>query len=205
MHRTRLFFALQSVLWGIPLQAAAAQPEMVLNSVWLNGVDRVVESLVLQQDGQRYMECEVLQQLGLLQERLQKHSAQTQFCSVSTNEIQSVQDAALQAIKLTVPASYFIDAQFTQTHAIPSKADLGGFLNYDVLYARYDNYNEINGLAELGIFKDYWIFKNAMMYRKEVEQDQDKLLRLNTSFEIEFPSRYQRLTLGDNTSIYNPL
>ena len=154
MHRTRLFFALQSVLWGIPLQAAAAQPEMVLNSVWLNGVDRVVESLVLQQDGQRYMECEVLQQLGLLQERLQKHSAQTQFCSVSTNEIQSVQDAALQAIKLTVPASYFIDAQFTQTHAIPSKADLGGFLNYDVLYARYDNYNEINGLAELGIFKD---------------------------------------------------
>lgn len=79
MHRTRLFFALQSVLWGIPLQAAAAQPEMVLNSVWLNGVDRVIESLVLQQDGQRYMECEVLQQLGLQQDRLQKHSAQTQF------------------------------------------------------------------------------------------------------------------------------
>ncbi len=109
----------------------------------------------------------------------------------------SLQDFALQAIKLTGPASYFVtDAQLTQTHAIPSKAELGGFLNYDVLYARYDNYNEINGLAELGIFKDYWIFKNAMMYRKEVEQDQDKLLRLNTSFEIEFPSRYQRLTFG---------
>lgn len=178
---------------------------MALNSVWLNGVDRVIESLVLQQDGQRYMECEVLQQLGLQQDRLQKHSAQIQFCSVTTNEIQSEQDFALQAVKLTVPASYFIDAQLSQTHAIPSKAELGGFLNYNVLYARYDNYNELNGLAELGIFKDYWIFKNGMMYRKEAEQDQDKLLRLNTSFEIEFPSRYQRLTLGDNTSVYNPL
>lgn len=205
MHRTRLFFALQCILWGIPLPANAANTEMALNSVWLNGVDRVIESLVLQQDGQRYMECEVLQQLGLQQDRLQKHSAQTQFCSVTTNEIQSEQDFALQAIKLTVPASYFIDAQLSQPHAIPSKAELGGFLNYDVLYARYDNYNELNGLAELGIFKDYWIFKNGMMYRKEAEQDQDKLLRLNTSFEIEFPSRYQRLTLGDNTSVYNPL
>ncbi len=44
MHRTRLFFALQCVLWGIPLPADAANTEMALNSVWLNGVDRVIET-----------------------------------------------------------------------------------------------------------------------------------------------------------------
>ncbi len=73
----------------------------------------------------------------------------------------------------------------TQTHAIPSKAELGGFLNYDVLYARYDNYNELNGLASL-VFLKITGFLKMHDDRKEAEQDQDKLLRLNTSFEMNF-------------------
>ena len=117
MQRTKLFFALQYVLLGFPLQVSADTPDMVINNVWMNGVDRVIESLVLQQGSQRYIECDVLVQLGLKREKLIQHPLQTKFCSVSTETIQSELDGSLQAIKLTVPSDYFIDRQS------PAKAD----------------------------------------------------------------------------------
>ncbi len=40
MQRTKLFFALQYVLLGLPLQVSADTPDMVINNVWMNGVDR---------------------------------------------------------------------------------------------------------------------------------------------------------------------
>lgn len=205
MQRTRLFFALHYILLGLPLQAYAENPDMVINNVWVNGVDRVIESLVLQQGSERYIECDVLVQLGIKREKLQQHPLQTKFCAVSTETIQSEQDSALQAIKLTIPADFFMDRQVDTDRLIPSKAELGGFLNYNVHYARFEDINEMSGLAELGVFKDFWIFKNDMMYRDDVENDQEQVLRLNTSFEIEFPEKYQTLTLGDTTTVYNPL
>lgn len=205
MQRTKLFFALQYVLLGLPLQVSADTPDMVINNVWMNGVDRVVESLVLQQGSQRYIECDVLVQLGLKREKLIQHPLQTKFCSVSTETIQSELDGSLQAIKLTVPSDYFIDRQSETDRLIPSKAELGGFLNYNLHYARVDGFNETSGLAELGIFKDYWMFKNDLIYRDEVEDNQDRVSRLNTSFQIEFPEKYQMLTLGDTFTVYNPL
>ena len=205
MRKTRLFFAIQFMLWGMPLPANSANSELVLNNVWLNGIDRAIETLILEQDNQRYAECEILSQLGIQRNLMKQHPIQPNFCLVSSDPIQSEQDTALQAIKLTVPAKYFKEQYVTTNHLIPSKAELGGFLNYDFYYGKLDNFDEMNGLVELGIFKDYWIFRNGMIYRDQAENEKEKIIRLNTSFEIEFPSKYQRLSLGDDTSVYNPL
>ena len=205
MSKTKLFFALQSIFWGLPVQIYANNSDVVINNVWLNGVDRVVDSLVFEQGSQRYMECDVLVQLGLNQEKLQHHPLQTEFCLVTTEAIQSEQDTALQAIKLTVPGDYFLEQHLIADRLTPSKAQFGGFLNYNLHYDRDDDADQMSALAQLGVFKDYWIFKNDMIYRDEVEDNQDKTVRLSTSYEMEFPEKYQKLALGDTTSFYNPL
>ena len=205
MPRTKLFFVLQSIFWGLPLYTYANNPDVVINSVWLNGVDRVIDSLVFQQDGQRYMECNVLVQLGLNREKLQQHSLQTEYCLVTTGTIQSEQDLALQAIKLTVPGDYFSEQQLITDRQTPSKAQFGGFLNYNLHYDRDEEVDQMSALAQLGIFKNYWIFKNDMIYRDNVEDFQDQTVRLSTSFEMEFPEKYQKITIGDANSFYNPL
>ncbi|MBL8284443.1 MAG: fimbrial biogenesis outer membrane usher protein [Acinetobacter johnsonii] len=205
MSRTKLFFALQSIFWGLPLYTYANNPDVVINNVWLNGVDRVIDSLVFQQDDQRYMECNVLVQLGLNREKLQQHPLQTEYCLVTTGTIQSEQDLALQAIKLTVPGDFFSEQQLITDRLTPSKAQFGGFLNYNLHYDRDEEVDQMSTLAQLGIFKNYWIFKNDMIYRDNVEEFQDQTVRLSTSFEMEFPEKYQKLTIGDTNSFYNPL
>ncbi len=119
--------------------------------------------------------------------------------------IQSEQDLALQAIKLTVPGDFFSEQQLITHRLTPSKAQFGGFLNYNLHYDRDEEVDQMSTLAQLCIFKNYWIFKNDMIYRDNVEEFQDQTVRLSTSFEMEFPEKYQKLTIGDTNSFYNPL
>ncbi len=51
----------------------------------------------------------------------------------------------------------------------------------------------------------YWLFKNAFLYRKEPDEFEENLLRVNSTLDIEFPEKYLRLTIGDTTSTYNSL
>ncbi|MFX6888218.1 fimbrial biogenesis outer membrane usher protein, partial [Acinetobacter baumannii] len=70
---------------------------------------------------------------------------------------------------------------------------------------KYDEGSDFNSYYELGVFKDFWLLNNAFIYRENSENQTQKVVRLNTSLDIDFPERYTRLTLGDNASLYNPL
>lgn len=66
------------------------------------------------------------------------------------------------------------------------KQAFGGFLNYSLLYSRDEVEEEFNTLAELGIFKDYWLFKNSFIYRNNPLDTESKFLRVESVFELEF-------------------
>ncbi len=51
-----------------------------------------------------------------------------------------------------------------------------------------------SGLAELGIFKDYWIFKNSVLYQNTPIDE--NFVRLNSSFDLEFPESIDPLNFG---------
>jgi outer membrane usher protein len=51
----------------------------------------------------------------------------------------------------------------------PDKASLGAFLNYDFFYDKFDQGYEFNNFYELGIFKDYWLLNNSLIYRKMMQ------------------------------------
>ncbi len=100
-------------------------------------------------------------------QKLKKHLSRIDFCLVSDGEIQSVLDASSQSIKLNIPTAYFnSDLNVFNQNMLPEKASLGGFMNYDLVYSDSNSNQSYSGLAELGIFKDYWIFKNSVLYQK---------------------------------------
>ncbi|WP_228146118.1 fimbria/pilus outer membrane usher protein [Acinetobacter sp. ANC 4648] len=150
-----------------------------------------------------YVECDVLKQAKIDISHFQVLQSKPDYCLVSGGEIQSTFDQDSQSIKVTVPASFFATNTYGSDIQQPEKASFGGFLNYEMHYANTQSDNTYNGLAELGIFKDYWIFKNSMFYQNLAEEN--KLVRLGSSIDYDFPNKMTRLTIGDTTTVYNPL
>lgn len=183
-----------------------AADNVILSNLWINGLDRNTEALVLQQDNQYYVECQILNSLNLKVFLLKKHATQEQYCLVSSDQIHSNFDNASQSLKIDFPAEYFLGYSNQNTMLQPDKASLGAFLNYDFFYDKFDQGYEFNNFYELGIFKDYWLLNNSLIYRKnDADDDSTGVIRLNSSLSIDFPQHFTRLTLGDNTNIYNSL
>ncbi|MDH1915922.1 fimbria/pilus outer membrane usher protein [Acinetobacter junii] len=178
---------------------------LILANIWVNGLETSTETLVLQQDQKNYIECRVLESLTLKASLFQKNSEDNQYCLVSTQEINSKIDPSSQSLKITIPTQYFMGYADRTSILQPHKASLGAFLNYDFFYNKYDEGSDFNSYYELGVFKDFWLLNNAFIYRENSENQTQKVVRLNTSLDIDFPERYTRLTLGDNASLYNPL
>ncbi|WP_111895113.1 fimbria/pilus outer membrane usher protein [Acinetobacter sp. MB5] len=179
--------------------------EQVLVDVWLNGVDRNVETVLLKDNNQLYVECSVLNELEVKMEFFQNHPSQKQYCLVSSSSVTSELDMGLQAVKINVPPEYFSGFLTKGKLSVPNKASFGGFLNYDFYFDKSTNSHSFNNLYELGFFKDYWMFKNSVIYRDQVNSGEESVVRLNTEFSLDFPENYTRLILGDTTTVYNPL
>lgn len=186
------------------LQTAIAADEPILSEIWLNGLDQNKEALLLQQENLFYIECDVVKSLGLKVELFDKNVQQKQYCLISNAKIHSDLDTALQAIKINVPAEYFDGYIDKEKLPLPTKASLGAFLNYDFYFDKYKESHEFSNFYELGVFKDYWMLKNAVVYRDNPTQGRP-FVRLNSEFSIDFPSHFTQLVVGDNTSVYNPL
>lgn len=124
---------------------------------------------------------------------------------MASPSITFTEDPSLQSLNITIPAEYFANSSNNFVYNTPSKASFGGFLNYSLLYSRDEVEEEFNTLAELGIFKDYWLFKNSFIYRNNPLDTESKFLRVESVFELEFPDKFWRLTLGDNTTSLNSL
>ncbi|MHA3049803.1 fimbria/pilus outer membrane usher protein [Acinetobacter sp. ANC 4639] len=178
----------------------------ILADIWLNGVDKNTETLFIQENNQFYVECSVLGQFQLKVDLFQKNTSQKQYCLVTTPSISAELDIAMQAVKINLPPEYFLEyLDKTKLLPLPNKANLGAFLNYDFYFDKSKGSHEFNNLYELGFFKDYWMFKNAVIYRDQVNSGEASVVRLNTEFSIDFPDRYTKLIVGDSTTVFNPL
>ena len=174
-------------------------------NVWLNGVDRNIETVLLVTKDGEYIECKTLSELGINPSKFVKNHDQDGFCLMRGSDIKFQKDDALQAIKIDLPASYFNDNNYESIVVTPAKADFGGFINYDFFYSKDDFSNDFNAYSEIGIFKDYWLLNNAILYKDSPDVGQKQFLRVSSLFELEFPEKYLKLRIGDNTSVYNSL
>lgn len=179
--------------------------EPILADIWLNGIDKNTETLFIQENNQFYVECSVLGQLKLKVDLFQKNTTQKQYCLVTTSAIGSELDTAMQAVKINLPPEYFLEYLDKTKLPLPNKANLGAFLNYDFYFDKSKGAHEFNNLYELGFFKDYWMFRNSVIYRDQVNSGESSVVRLNTEFSIDFPENYTKLVLGDTSTVYNPL
>ena len=134
-------------------------------NIWVNGVDRKSEVLLLTENNLYYVECQDLEKLQLNMGLFKHHSVKNSFCLVSDNDIQTEFDSGLQAIKLTLPAKFFAGSADEDSIAQPMKANFGAFLNYDLNYEKNKQDENFGALPELGVFKDNWILRNNAVYR----------------------------------------
>ena len=192
-----------NIFWAFSAQASESNVDPILANLWVNELDMNTDVTLIKQNNQFYIECSILKEKGIDIARFQILQSKPEFCSISDGQVQSLFDEGSQAIKVTVPSGFFISNTFDQTIQMPEKASLGGFFNYELFYANSDAGNRYSGLTELGVFKDFWLFKNAMLYQNQDEIN--KFIRLNSSIDFEFPEKMTRLTLGDTTTVYNPL
>lgn len=185
----------------------AAEDNLILSNVWLNQVDRDTEVLVFEQDQQLYAECSVLKQLKVKVELMNRSGRKPEFCLLTAAGIKSELDGSLQAVKIELPGNYFEAQSLSESPLLmPDKASLGGFVNYDLYFEDAQGSREYSALSEIGLFRDYWLLDHAML-AKHVEGGEGKrseMLRLNSTFSIDFPQNYTRLLLGDSTTVMNP-
>ncbi|OTG67394.1 fimbria/pilus outer membrane usher protein [Acinetobacter silvestris] len=192
-----------NVFWAFSAQASNNNLENILADLWINGLDMHTDTTLLKDQDRFYIKCDVLTQGKIDTSRLQILQSQPDYCLVSGGAVQSTFDQESQSIRLTVPADLFATNTYGTDIQKPEKASFGGFLNYEMYYANNASDNIYNGLVELGVFKDYWIFKNSMFYQNLAKED--KLVRLASSVDYDFTDQMTRLTIGDTTTVYNPL
>ncbi|KJV37733.1 fimbria/pilus outer membrane usher protein [Acinetobacter brisouii] len=201
----KIIMAMNGVFICSFVHAGTTSTEPILADIWLNGIDKNTEILVLQEADQFYVECNVLSRLRLKVDLFKKNINQNQYCLVTTPPVRSELDVAMQAMKITVPPDYFLEYVDKNQVPLPNKANLGAFLNYDFYFDKAKGSHEFNNLYELGVFKDYWMFKNSVIYRDQVNSGEASVVRLNTEFSMDFPDRYTKLIVGDSTTVFNPL
>jgi len=110
-------------------------------------------------------------------------------------------DEAQQSADILLPASAFVPTHVSAAaRAAPvlTAASPGAFLNYEISAQRVAGENAGGVTTELGIFGGAGVLTSTQLAR-ELGVDQGAL-RLDTAFTHDFPTRLERLTVGDAIS-----
>lgn len=188
-------------------EVSAMPDDLFPTSIWINGVDRRSEVLLLVENKIFYVECGDLEKLQIKMEGIKRHPIKNAFCLVSDQDMQAEFDTGLQALKLNLPSKYFYGVEADGLITQPMKANFGAFLNYEMHYDKTSENRNFGTLPELGIFKDNWILRNNAVYRnnKGHDYEEENFVRLNSSFELDFAKSATKLIIGDTTSAYSAL
>lgn len=177
--------------------------EKFIANLWINNLNQNVDATLIKRDANYYIECALLTERNVDAKLLSHLDGANDFCLVSNDQLKADFDEESQAIKLTIPNQFFLTSRYgLYEFDRPEKANLGGFINYEVQYNNSEFLTGYNGLVDLGIFKDYWFFKNSMLYNSEAMDE--KTVRIGTSLDFDFPDNLTKLTLGDATTVSNP-
>jgi outer membrane usher protein len=110
-------------------------------------------------------------------------------------------DQSTQTVSLTLPPSAF---SATRTGAggqdVPevTPARLGGFLNYDLFAQRVSNADNLGGVVEAGAFGPRGVVTNTLIGQSD--EFDSSLVRLDTTWRLDFPDRLETLRVGDAIS-----
>jgi len=110
-------------------------------------------------------------------------------------------DESAQSVQVTAgPTAFAATRVSAATTAEPSAlgASPGAFLNYQLSAQRVAGENLTGAYAELGAFAAHGVLLNSGVVRSFNGQEQ--AVRLDSSFTMDFPSRIERLTIGDAIS-----
>ncbi|WP_180177800.1 fimbria/pilus outer membrane usher protein [Acinetobacter sp. YH01005] len=201
-----LFFSTVGATYvhAVPAILSNNEESNIVN-VWLNGVDRNVETVLLTSENGDYIECRTLDELGVSSVKFIKYNNKEEFCLLKNTDISFEKDDGLQAIKINLSPVYFSEKFYGNVVTKPQKANFGGFINYDFFYSKDDYSDDFNTLAEIGFFKDYWLLDNSFIYRSSPDEGEKNVLRLSSYFEMDMPEKYLKFRAGDNTTNYNAL
>lgn len=111
-------------------------------------------------------------------------------------------DESAQSVRVTAAATAFAA---TRVRAAPAStepsalgASPGAFLNYQLSAQRVAGENLTGAYAELGAFAARGVLLNSGVVRSL--EGQTQAVRLDSTFTMDFPSRIERLTIGDAIS-----
>jgi outer membrane usher protein len=125
------------------------------------------------------------------------------FPLAAINAINVEIDEAKQRAQIQAPADAFEPMQYTaESRAVPTltPSATGAFLNYQLSVQHVDN--TLSGVfTELGVFTPIGVLTNTSVARSQSaiadQSTHTQWIRLDTAFTHDFPSRIERLTIGD--------
>lgn len=202
MAISKKIIVIMNVFLVISAHANELTSENFITNLWINNLNQNVDATLIKRDSNYYIECALLTNRNIDTKSLVKLDGANDYCLVSKDPILADFDEESQSIKLTIPSQYFLTGRYGDYEFDrPQKASLGGFINYEMQYNHSEFLKGYNGLVDLGIFKNFWFFKNSMLHNSESMDE--KTVRLGTSLDIDFPDKLTKLTLGDTTTVSN--
>ncbi len=100
MQKVILFLPCIFLNMVLPVQQTHAEGgNVIFSSVWLNGIDKNVETLAFEEDKKIYIECLALNTLELKAELFTKHPVKQDFCLVSMDPVRAEIDPRISLSK----------------------------------------------------------------------------------------------------------
>ncbi len=181
--------------WPAAVQASG-EAELLLLAVRLNGLT-VSDAIWIQRlpDGRLAANAEDLRAWRL---KLPGVSAQVPLDDIPG--LSQRLDPASQTLWLTVPPEAFELSRLSPAGGRISTptAGTGGFFNYDLLMTQAGGRSSGSGLFEIGLFNRWGSGNLTALWNSDSPYRQ--LVRLDTSWTLDFPDRMQSLRLGDAIS-----
>ena len=118
------------------------------------------------------------------------------------NAAVAIFDEATQSVQLTLPAKAFLANHLRAPSAdVPriTSSEPGGFINYDVSVEQARQGRQAGGLFELGAVGGHGVAIGTLVARQEAAGD-PSLVRLDTTWTLDFPDRIATLRVGDAIS-----
>jgi outer membrane usher protein len=110
-------------------------------------------------------------------------------------------DDATQSARVTLPPDAFLP---THSSALSpdapqvTKADLGGFVNYDLFGEQVDDRTSLGSILDIGVFGSRGVVTNSLIGRHD--DDRREVLRLDSTWTLDLPERLATLRVGDAIS-----
>lgn len=189
------------------------QPEELLVSLKINQIDQQKELIILKLDTHWHTLCQDLDGTYLDQHLLQHKQFNSQtYCLLNTAPITAEFNDANQTLNLITPSTMMKSSNMLNHHQnlTPQRAPLGAYLNYDLLYKKVSQQNDIQDLNlknDLNVFWGDHLLQNSIITRQQHLNDETtrSFTRLFSQLSFENNSKLSTLQIGDNITPSSPI